>query len=265
MKFFKINSLLFFFLFSSLSFAQPKIPMSQMPRNLSADIKQKVQSLYAPNPTKRATAALQLSEFGAKANPAIPFLVSMLGDDVLIDPVDDYTHWWSSNYEIILKTSPNREAAKTLAILGEKAVDPLIKGLQDTDWKVRSKSAHVLGNIESYSAVDPLIKALKDDSWQVRKEAVAALGDIEDARSLQPLVQLLKDQSWQVRLEAVQAVSEFQDSKTVTQVISLLKDSNWQVREEAAETLGDIDDKSAVRPLIAALKDEHWRVRIEAG
>ena len=129
----KIASLLILSLIlATTGFAQPQISKQNMPGNISAEIKTKIAALYSADPAARASAAYELGELTPDSNPAIPFLVKMLGDDVLIDPLPYHEpNWWSSQYEIILKTSPGREAAKALVIIGEPAVEPLIAALKD--------------------------------------------------------------------------------------------------------------------------------------
>ncbi len=106
----KIASLLILSLILvTAGFAQPQISKQNMPGNISAEIKTKIAALYSADPAARATAAYELGELTPDSNPAIPFLVKMLGDDVLIDPLPYHEpNWWSSQYEVILKTSPGR-------------------------------------------------------------------------------------------------------------------------------------------------------------
>ena len=68
-----------------------------------------------------------------------------------------------------------------------RAVDPLIKHLDDKDEDVRAWVVLALANL-GQPAIDPLIEALKDDSCTIRWQASAALGLIGDARAAQPLL-----------------------------------------------------------------------------
>ena len=82
--------------------------------------------------------------------------------------------------------------------LGESAVEPLIKalndgfrmhwdGIYDSGWR-SEKAGKVLGEIGDTRAVEPLIKALSDDAKDVRESAAEALGKIGDARAVEPLI-----------------------------------------------------------------------------
>ena len=85
--------------------------------------------------------------------------------------------------------------------LGESAVEPLIKaledgfrmywdGINDKGWRSQN-AAKALGKIGDTRAVEPLIKTLEDKDREVRKCTIEALGDIGDARAVEPLIQLL--------------------------------------------------------------------------
>ena len=145
----KVVVLLIVCLIATTAFAQPQISKQNMPGNISTEIKTKITALYSTDPVARATVAYELGELTPESNPAIQFLVKMLGDDVLLDPLSyDQPSWSSSQYEIILKTSPAREAAKALGVIGEPAVLPLIAALKDTDWKIRKEAVRIFGQIE---------------------------------------------------------------------------------------------------------------------
>ena len=62
-----------------------------------------------------------------------------------------------------------RSAAGALGEIGsEKAVDALIKALNDQDSYVRSTAADALGKIGSEKAIDALVNALNDQDLYVR-------------------------------------------------------------------------------------------------
>jgi len=205
-------SLIIFLIVTTTAFAQPQLSKQNMPGNISAEIKTKIESLYSADPAARATAAYELGELTPDSNPAIPFLVKMLGDDVPIDPLPYHEpNWWSSQYEVILKTSPGREAAKALVIIGDPAVEPLIAALKDADWKIRQGAVRIFGEIEDYRALKTVITTLKDKNWQVRAEAAKTLSRFEDFQSVPALVAALKDAQWQVRKESVHALGHIKD------------------------------------------------------
>jgi HEAT repeat protein len=92
-----------------------------------------------------------------------------------------------------------RAASGALSNLGESAVEPLIKTLDDDVWRVRGGAAWALSNIKSPEALDPLIEVMGDDSGFVRAGAVMALGNIGGEKAEKALQEALEDKSGYVR------------------------------------------------------------------
>lgn len=95
-------------------------------------------------------------------------------------------------------------AAEGLGVIGEPAVAPLIKTLEDEE--IRNYAAMALGFTRSKNAVEPLVTMLDDESFTTRFFAVEALGRIGDTRAREPLSQLLKNKDEDE--DVVQAVHE---------------------------------------------------------
>ena len=108
--------------------------------------------------------------------------------------------------------------------LGTKAVQPLIKALNDTDWDVRQSAARSLGQIGDSSALEPLTKTLNDRNKIVLIAAAEALGYICDGRAIQPLIATLEHKDWDARQSAAEAlVKLYRAGKlTTTQKHSIL-------------------------------------------
>ena len=71
-------------------------------------------------------------------------------------------------------------AAKALGEMGGPAVEPLIEALKSEVCYVRQQGvAKALGEIGDGRAVDPLIRALEDENWLVPLEASVALKKIK--------------------------------------------------------------------------------------
>lgn len=66
-----------------LSYAQPKIPKSSIPSRIPPEVREQIERLYSQDPVERGYAAYELGEMGAKAAPAVPFLIGILGGDVV--------------------------------------------------------------------------------------------------------------------------------------------------------------------------------------
>jgi len=57
-------------------------------------------------------------------------------------------------------------------------VEFLIMALSDSDWNIRHKAAHALGEIGDSRAISALTKALQDAHAEVRKAAARSLGEM---------------------------------------------------------------------------------------
>lgn len=169
-----------------------------------------------------------------------------------------------------------RNVTEALGKFGEPAVDPLIAVLSDRNQQssyVRPQAALALGYTGNARAVDPLIKALQDEEWLVRSQAARALGYIGDLKAVEPLIEALDDEEWTVLGSVATALGKIGDPKAVDPLITALKyeDSartqllraipNRWVRSAAATALGDIGDPRAVSPLTVALGDGDEYVR----
>ena len=87
-------------------------------------------------------------------------------------------------------SSERQAAAKALAKIGDqRAVEPLILVINDTDENVRYVAAEALGKIGNPRAVEPLIAALNDSDKNVRYIAEIALKNFDDARVMQAIEQ----------------------------------------------------------------------------
>ena len=118
---------------------------------------------------------------GKIGEPAIKFLIK----DVL----------GSESYEY---------AVNVLVKIGESAVEPLIHALKSKC----GNAALALGKIGDKRAVEPLIRALNDEKRYVRECAAEALGELRDERAIKPLTRVLNDEDEQVREAAKNALEK---------------------------------------------------------
>jgi HEAT repeat protein len=99
-------------------------------------------------------------------------------------------------------------------------VKPLVKALGDGFLGVRLKAAFALGRIGE-PAIEPLIKALEDGNGLVREAAVEALRAMKtlsntgDARVVQPLIKLLGDKNQAARQGAAKVLGMIGDARAV--------------------------------------------------
>lgn len=187
--------------------------------------------------------------------------------------------WW---YARILRSSPETNArvaaAKALAQLGRRAVQPLIEALDGSDWfEVRTAAAESLGRLGHARAVEPLLRALdRSQHFFVREAAANSLGQLADPRAFEPLIEALRGKDAEVRRAAARALGHLRDQRAVKPLIQALGDGQPNCRRNAADSLeqlgypkwaqwvtgNEIDfyrlgaskDREALEPLISALE-----------
>jgi len=124
-------------------------------------------------------------------------------------------------------------AERALTEIGDDAVSNLIEALADTNKRIASISASILGNIGNRDALPSLMVAAQHGYSGLRGSACSALGD-------------------------------FRDTVAVTVLINALGDSIPGVRRAAALALGIIGTRRAIEPLFALLADTVYSVRYTA-
>jgi len=105
----------------SLGQAQPTIPKPQVPSDIPAEVRQRIEGLYSADPRQRATAAGRLVGKPEDVAPAIPFLIAMLHDDAgLFDEAELMRRSLISSYARVFSypNTPGEQAAETLARIG---------------------------------------------------------------------------------------------------------------------------------------------------
>ena len=265
------------------SYSQPRILSEKLPENIQPNVGQLIEKLHSEDPGERGKALIKLGEIGRKAVPAIPSIIGMLSD----------TRSFSVQTQTsLVETSMlSREAIKVLIIIGQPAVEPLIKALRDKNKIVRKNAAEALGEIGDKRASEPLVTALEDDDGTVRQYAAEALGKIGDNQALKPLTAALRDRKSKVqegaraaiekiildlkakhllsplhaslksresvvRTMAAKALLELRDPLSVDALIEVFNDNDAVVQKIAREALKAIG-KPAVEPLAAYLRDDN--------
>ena len=102
---------------------------------------------------------------------------------------------------------------------------------------VHQSAAKALGKIGDRRAVEPLIKALEDENEFVRFDAAKALGDIGDKRAVEPLIEMLKDKHRGVGSQASEALGNIGDKRAVEPLRTIVSFKYGEIRESAREAL----------------------------
>ncbi len=188
--------------------AQPKLGKEAIPLDVPSDVRILLEHCFESQASARGDAAKKLGELGARASAAVPFLVSILGDDEsFMDSIKIGT------MVIHGMSSPGRQAAVALGSIGGPAVEPLLRSLQDKAAANRDKAALALGGTKDARAVLPLIDALADKDARVRAEAASALGSLKDLRAVPPLIAALRGGEQAVTGKAHEALQELTAQK----------------------------------------------------
>jgi HEAT repeat protein len=165
------------------------------------------------------------------------------------------------NEKNIITTPDLREdAAEELGkIASRRAVESLIKALEDQSSRLRWTAVKALGLISSDEAIEILIQKLKSEHLSYILESyILALGEIRNEKAIDPLLQVLNDkkQLSEVRAKAAGALGNIGKDTAVESLIKALEDQDPEVRAKAAEALGNTGKGTVVKPLIKALNDQ---------
>jgi len=139
-------------------------------------------------------------------------------------------------------------ACSALGELGDpRAIEPLMKRLDDSDWFVRSAACGALGELGDPRAIEPLIKRLDDSVFSVRREACAALGKLGGQKAMEALIKGLDDSHYLVRKAACAALGRLVDERAVEPLLRKLEDQDQRVRRAACAALKDLGEEGLAK------------------
>jgi HEAT repeat protein len=140
--------------------------------------------------------------------------------------------------------------------------DGLVEKLSDPDLEVRGAAARRLREMDDDRAVEPLLRALDDESGRVRYAAALGLGYYKTSDAVSSLISHLKDDpSRDVRAICASSLGFIGGDEAMDAITDALEDSDGQVRRSAARIFADEQDKRAVSKLLEMLGDPDWHVR----
>jgi HEAT repeat protein len=239
------------------AYSQPRILSENMQENIRPEVGQLIDKLHSEDLGERGNSLIKLGEMGRKAVPAIPSIIGMLSNNRSFSVQTQTSHVETSIF--------SREAIKVLIIIGQPAVEPLIKALRDKNIIVRKNATEALGEIGDKRASEPLINALEDDDGTVRQYAAEALGKIGDNQALKPLTAALRDRKSKVQEAAREAIEkiiwDLKRKHLLSPLHASLKSRESVVRTIAAKALLELRDPLSVDALIEALNDNDAEVQ----
>jgi serine/threonine-protein kinase len=129
------------------------------------------------------------------------------------------------------------EAVRAIVKLGEQATGPVINSLNDAmdegDYMTARFAAKTLGLIGDRSISPVLIELISSDDKFVACEAVLALGRLEETKAVAELTALLEDANGNVRFAAAEALGRICDQSACDALQQRLKDEDEGVRAKA--------------------------------
>jgi HEAT repeat protein len=138
----------------------------------------------------------------------------------------------------------------------------LVADLQSGDEFARAQAAFALGMLGE-PAVQPLIRLLIHPNHEVRMRAAWAIGVIGHA-ALPELLDVADDSDPALRAEAVRVLGAIGEGRAINQLILALTDTDVRIAQRAATALGKIGDLRAFHPLLTALNHPAADVRFAA-
>jgi hypothetical protein len=160
-------------LLSTFVYAQPSFKRKDIPEDIESGVRTEIIKLFSKNVARRRSGAYNLGKMGAKANPAIPYLVAMLSDR---DKMVRWSETAGVKTHIMLFVA--EDYATALAEIGEASFNPLVEALKSDDNNVKMYAASALGHLKDERAVGPLASNLDDQDERVKKFTAKALKDI---------------------------------------------------------------------------------------
>jgi HEAT repeat protein len=145
------------------------------------------------------------------------------------------------------------EACRAIQAIGEASIPPLLKRLQDPNWRIRLRAVEALALLKPQVAVAPLMRLVADDvDSAVRQDAIRALGEIGNAHAIPLLLDSLNTPSLQ--LKAIEALGNLGAVEALPPLMALVRSLPADAYEDRMEGCTDPQYKEELPPLEAAVK-----------
>ncbi len=138
-------------------------------------------------------------------------------------------------------------AAHALAAIGDSAIPPLVKAIQEGDDNRREWAADVLGHLgpNAKVAVKPLKKLLRDKNPNLRAWSAIALGKIAGLKEVIPILVGILDRPNLpgIRCQAIEALGSIGVAarRAVPALKKILGDENEDIRAAVIAAITDIE------------------------
>ncbi|RKZ32736.1 hypothetical protein DRQ33_05365 [bacterium] len=140
-----------------------------------------------------------------------------------------------------------RTAERALRDIGETAVPHLIEALADTNDKIASLAASILGRIGDKRALPSLMVSARHGSIGLRASACGALGSFNDTSAVPVLIDALDDTIPSVRRKSALSLGKIKSPIAIDKLFTLLDDSVYSVRYTAESALAKIGTEKLLR------------------
>ncbi len=188
---------------------------------------------------KRWAAVAALGKTGAPE--AIPILVSCLAD---------------SDYNVATS------AVQVLYNIGEPAVEPLIKLVNDEDALGRGYAAEILGRLNDRRAVEPLKAALKDYTMLV--PAAMALGRMKETGAIDELIFALEHSVGRYDRFLIKDAIRNLGKGVSEKIFAHLQSDDPEIRRVVVEALASIGDTRALEYILKDINSKNEGIQSRA-
>ncbi len=233
---------------------QLEVPKDLFFAPIPPETKALVEQLYVSRePARQVEAAGKLAALGEAAAPVVPYLVTILNEN--IDP------------------TVRQAVVATLIKLGKPVLDPIKASLKAKREETRLSAIEILETLVDKSAAAPLTDvALHDAAAPVRDRALGALARLAttDPAVSQKLIATVEDEKEkpEIRSRAMKALGKVSGmGLPLDALVAMLENAEADIRLRcaAAAALGQSRNVQAVSPLVRALADDKAPIRLWAA
>jgi len=156
-------------------------------------------------------------------------------------------------------------ATKELVRIGETAVEPLLRALNQNSHWISARASIPLSKIRSKKAVDGLLGALDNTKLdkRIKQYILQSLGNVDSERVLNPLIRHLGHEDWAIRCTVLRSLGQIGGRTAEEAIIGALKDKERYVVESAITVLGQMKSTRAPAHLIEILEEREGMGRIK--